>query len=371
MRKTLSSTLRLAALAALLGWTVVLAVASAGEGRERPIVGAIRWDAWTGGRVTEQVERTLGPGKYRDRLPWFAEVLGENEVRINGGRQKVMDREIEFAADAGLDYWAFLLYPESSPMSTALKQYLRSPRRDRIDFCLILHNTLKVSAEKWPEERDRAISLLQEPGYQTVLDGRPLVYAFTGRGFPFGRFAEFLAAAKNAGLDPYCAFMGWNPPSDFRRVSPRGFDAVSAYAKSSGKPEYGQLAKAVEKRYWHRARKAGVPYVPLVTTGWDKRPRKDHPVSWETDHAYHDQAVFPSRATPKEIARHLTRAISFVSSNPEICEANAIIIYAWNEYDEGGWIAPTRGKDGTPDTSRLEAIRNVLEKTDRAAQKES
>ena len=366
MRKTLSSTLRLTALAALLGWTVVLAVASADEGRERPVVGAIRWDAWTGGAVTEQVERTLGPKRYHDRLPWFAEVVGDNEIRIDGGRQTVMDREIEFAADAGLDYWAFLLYPESSPMSTALKQYLRSQHRDRINFCLILHNTLGVRADDWPEERDRAISLMKEPGDQTVPDGRPLVYAFTGRGFPFGRFAEFLAAAEDTGLDPYCVFMGWNPPADFRRVSPKGFDAVSVYAKGGSQPEFRKLAEAVEKQYWQRARKAGVPYVPLVTTGWDKRPRQDHPVAWEKDHAYHDQEVFPSRAKPEQIADHLRRAISFLRSNREICEANAVIIYAWNEYDEGGWIAPTRDKDGTPDTSRLDAICRVLKKNNEA-----
>ncbi len=31
---------------------------------ERPSVGAIRWDAWSGGEVTRQVEKTLGPIQY-------------------------------------------------------------------------------------------------------------------------------------------------------------------------------------------------------------------------------------------------------------------------------------------------------------------
>ena len=86
-----------------------------------------------------------------------------------------MDQEISFAADAELDYWAFLVYPESNPMSVALKQYLKSPERGRINFCLILHNSLLVSDEQWPKERDRAVALLKQPGYQKVLDGRPLV----------------------------------------------------------------------------------------------------------------------------------------------------------------------------------------------------
>jgi len=330
----------------------------------RPIVGAIRWDAWTGGAVTEQVERTLGPEKYHDRLPWFTEVVGKDQVRIDGSLQRVMDQEIGFAADAGLDYWAFLVYPESNPMSVALKQYLMSPDRGRINFCLILHNSLLVSDEQWPKERDRAVALLKQPGYQKVLGGRPLVYVFTGKRPPFDRYSKFLAAAKESGLHPYSVFMGWNPPADFRSVSTKGFDAVSAYAKSGNQAEFGQLALAVEKDYWQAAAEAQVPYVPLVTTGWDKRPRQDHPVSWERGHAYHEQKVFPSRATPQDIADHLQRAIEFVRTYGEICAAQAVIIYAWNEYDEGGWLAPTRAADGTPDVRRLEAIRSVL-KADR------
>ena len=61
-------------------------------------VGAIRWDAWTGGPATEQVERTLAPEQFRLRLPWFAEVRSNGTVRIDGGRQEVMDHEIAYAA---------------------------------------------------------------------------------------------------------------------------------------------------------------------------------------------------------------------------------------------------------------------------------
>jgi hypothetical protein len=49
-----------------------------------------------------------------------------------------------------------------------------------------------------------------------------------------------------------------------------------------------------------------------------------------------------------------------VQNNRQICIANTIIIYAWNEFDEGGWISPTRNKDGSADTSRLDAIKAKL-----------
>lgn len=338
-------------------------VATAQEPRGRPIVGAIRWDAWTGGEITAEVERTLGPQKYRNRLPWFAEVPGENKVRIDGSRQEIMDREIGFAAEAGLNYWAFLLDEASSSMSKAINQYLASSQRKRLNFCVILHNTFGVSGERWPAECARTVALLKEPGYQTVLGGRPLVYVFdvTYEGtFPTGRFAEFRTAAEKAGLNPYLVFMGWDPEGDFARQSAKGFQAVSAYAYGGTQTNYAQLAQSLERNQWQNAAKANVPYVPLVTTGWDKQPRRDNQVSWEKDRVDRRPGVFPATASPGDIAAHLDRALTFVQAHPKVCVANAIIVYAWNDYDEGGWIAPTWTPTGKPNTERLEAMGRVL-----------
>lgn len=176
-------------------------------------------------------------------------------------------------------------------------------------------------------------------------------------------FRLLLSAAKKQGVNPYCVYMGWNPSKDYEEVKDRGFEAVSAYAMGGGQATYTELVEATETRYWKDAARAGVPYVPLVNTGWDKNPRKDHPVSWEKGQPYHQQKVFPSRAKPEEIAAHLRRSLTFAREHAEICKAGTVIIYAWNEYDEGGWVAPTRGEDGSPDRSRLDAIREVLTDT--------
>jgi hypothetical protein len=336
---------------------------AASTSESRAIVGAIRWDAWSGGGVTEVVEKTLGPEKYHDRLPWFAKVNDDGRVRIDGGSQDVMDQEIDYATKAGLDYWAFLVYPVGSTMSTSLKNYLKSIKRSRINFSVILHNTLNVAESQWPAERDRVVALLKEPGYQTVLDGRPLVYAFTGRQFPFARFAQLVVAARNAGLNPYYVYMGWNPVSDYQHVASRGFDAVSAYAMGSDQATFQGLTQRVEANYWQNAVASEVPYVTFATTGWDKQPRKENPVPWEKGHSYHTQSVFPSLPIPQDISQHLGRAIDFTQTHRDICVANAVIVYAWNEHDEGGWLVPTWTASGTPDTSRLDAIQAVLAPT--------
>ena len=100
---------------------------------QEPFVGAIRWDAWTAGYVTE---KTLSPKKHYDRLPWFAEVIDSSSVSFQrGSLPTVMDQEIQWAAESGIDYWAFFFQKENHPMNTGIDLYQKSRLRNRINFC--------------------------------------------------------------------------------------------------------------------------------------------------------------------------------------------------------------------------------------------
>ena len=94
--------------------------------------------------------------------------------------------------------------------------------------------------------------------------------------------------------------------------------------------------------------------VATVTTGWDPRPFLDCPVPW-----YHgaSDSHWVETATPAEIATHLRQAIAFTAAQPESTLANSVLIYAWNETDEGGWLVPDKGQG----TARLDAIRAVVD----------
>ncbi len=56
--------------------------------------------------------------------------------------------------------------------------------------------------------------------------------------------------------------------------------------------------------------------------------------------------------SPAELTHHLEQAVKWVKTHPDSAPSKAILIYAWNENDEGGWLVPTRG-DGE---SRLQAL---------------
>ena len=106
----------------------------------KPVVGAIRWDAWFGdlSRVGTSVESTLSPKHWHHRLPFYATEVSDDEVLARANSQQVMDKEIAYASAAGLDYWAYVIYPLDNPLSLGLKLYLSSEHRSNINFCLNL-----------------------------------------------------------------------------------------------------------------------------------------------------------------------------------------------------------------------------------------
>jgi len=176
------------------------------------------------------------------------------------------------------------------------------------------------------------------------------------------RFNELREAARKAGLrDPYLVYMGWSPERDWAVAQELGFDAISAYALGGdGGGPYQALVADVENVQWDFCSRHEIPFVPLVQTGWDKRPRMDNPVPWERDASYHKARKYYETATPGEITAHLGRALDWAEQHPAPCAAKVVIMYGWNEHDEGGWLVPTWSADGTPNTERLDAVKRAL-----------
>jgi len=330
------------------------------------LVGAIRWDAWQeGGSIQKAVEKTLGPSHWHYRLPYFAKVSGPNSVVINGGTQAIMDQEINYAADAGIDYWAFCVYSDDSGMSRGLHLYLNSPLKHRINFALNLQGgNLAEGSESWDAQLTRYVNYFKDSAYLKVLGDRPLVFIFnpiklTSR-FPkpsaiAAAINQLRAATTNAGLgNPYIVYQGWSPKSDFNTMQEYGLDATGAYAVGAdpgGDKPFATLA-AKAHRFWEQGKASGANFVPIVTSGWDNRPRYETPVPWTPGST--NNALPP---TPVELADHLADALNWTSRHRDsVTPANTVLIYAWNENDEGGWLCPTLNPDGSANNDRLAAI---------------
>jgi hypothetical protein len=338
--------------------------------RPPALVGAIRWDGWFGdlSSVGLMVEKTLGPKHWHERLPFFAQVDSDTSVRVRGNTQSVVDQEIAFAAAAGLDYWAFVIYPPDDPLSAGLRLYLSSAHKSKINFCLNIQGGWLGGEAQWPELVKLYIRYFQEPGYQKVLGDRPLVYLFTpadmlGAGkfgseaFAQQAFDRLREASRAAGAgNPYLVIQDWSPATAHAYCQVLGGDAVSAYASDAHgqAAPFADLARHTEA-WWNEFAATGSPVVPLATAGWDPRPRIETPTPWFD---YGSPAYYHAAPTPQELAQHVQAALDWLQAHPETAEANAVLIYAWNEFDEGGWLAPTLSED----TARLDALRDVLSK---------
>ena len=341
----------------------------------RPTVGAIRWDGWYGtGGVVKAVEASLGPPKYHFRLPWFARVVGVDKVSINGDSQAIFEQELAYAAQAGLNYWAFVDYcDEASAMHLALKRYLAAPDKRGVRYCFVEEGARldKVGAQGWR----RLVEHFGHPAYQTVLEGRPLLFVFekpTKLGK--GDWDELKRQTVSAGLKPpYLVLMGWHPEEDAKAMVALGFDAISAYARggsySMTQPSYAEQCAMIRRDRWEKCRALRLPSVTFASAGWDTRPRNERPPPWcawvtatpdKTPPAQQKPLLDSVTATPVELAAHLREAVAWTAANRDLNPANALIIYGWNEHDEGGWLQPTLGLDGRPDEARVRALGKVL-----------
>ena len=351
-----------------------------------PTIGAIRWDAWYKPLSEKNSEgyngpamamtRSMGPEKYHYRLPFFASVSSVDKISINGYTQEVVDREIAYARAGGLDYWAFLLYDENSGMSQGLKFYLSSIKKKDMHFCVISYPSLFGNSTRLQHEMQRVIKLISEPTYQKVMGNRPLVYLLmdpNSDGYAKALLTEpdarkwcdnFREEIKKAGKgDPYIVICDYDPVQGNKFKDILGADAISAYAWAYSPGGITPYKAQVESSngYWNSMLATGANIIPNVTSGWDRRPRIEQPVPWET---YQKPGVglddYVAMPTPQELADNIHEAMQFCRDNQPKCPAQTVLIYAWNEHDEGGYLCPTLKVDGSADTSRLDAIALML-----------
>ncbi|MEY3898138.1 MAG: hypothetical protein RLZZ214_3659 [Verrucomicrobiota bacterium] len=260
-----------------------------------------------------------------------------------------MDQEIAYAKNAGIDYWAFIYYDGTDGLALARTQYLASAHRDDVSFSIIM----APDSFKTPATAAKLIDWFKLPCHQKVIGGRPLFYLFNTTGLTVADVTNFRNTAIAAGAgNPYIVTMG-RPDNP----STLGLDATSNYGKiDSWDLTYAGYSASIVS-LWEDKKNIGAQVIPCVATSVDKRPRGDNEISWEP--LYRSWVQQP---TPTELANEVQNAINWVTTNSANAAANSVLIYAWNEFDEGGWICPTlySGAD------RLNALANVLGGTQQA-----
>ena len=271
---------------------LVVAPAIGAEAREetkeakKMTVGAYYFDGWAGrsplaNDAKEPWARTAPDTLTRRMIEEFPE-----REPIWGWRDdspKIMERQIDLAADHGLAFFAFCWYwrddgrainkqrIKDDPLHTGLKLYLKAKNNHRLKFCLLVANHQGAEirgTENWKQAAEFWMPYLKHPQYVTV-GGKPLVIVFNPKGGDRDGFARLQEAARKAGL-PGVAIAGCAGGAlEMGYTHRTHYNVIPGYAAGSEQHKYAELV-AANRAAWGGSREQ--PYIPIVTAGWDKRP---------------------------------------------------------------------------------------------------
>jgi hypothetical protein len=345
------------------------------------VAGAIRWDAWAAldTIAIDSVSATLRPTEYRKRAPFCATIQSGDQIDLaRCASQTTMDAEITYAAEAGLNYWAYCWYGATDPMMNAWKLHQASSDRNRMNWCLLLQFARMGGPIAFNGVVSTYVEYFLQVNYQKVLFGRPLIYIYFDQMSHLesnwnGDWANVrtaldglrAACAKKDLPMPYIVIMNGSPSVASSVMYAVAGDAIGNYIGPvpNGEPAPYSALDSSTQTYWARQAATGASIVPICMTGWDTRPRKLHPPLWQKNTTPGiGMSSYVAAGTPAEIATHALAAITYIKTHPKTCPSRSLLIYSWDECDEGGsTLVPTYSLTG-PDNAILNAVGNILQK---------
>lgn len=317
-------------------------------------VGAYYYDGWSG-LVPDNLTRKL-MDSFPERKPVWGWVTSDANV---------MQKQIDLAADYGISFFCFdWFFPNSrlytiatNPTNRALKFYLDAPNKNRIKFSLLVVNTggQTIRPKDWNKCVAAWIDILKDKQYLYV-DGKPLISFFSHKTLldNFGSadavhaaLDSFRTACVQAGLPGITIAAGVSPlKQQMDTAKMCGFDMLTGYNYSSA--GYKNISRTQTEipidtlrnsdyEVWNRFKNnSNMPYLPVVTLNWDPRPK---PVlSYYYTKRYTGYSLNSTYNSVKS-------AINWINRNPKnATKERVILLYAWNEYNEGAWLTPSDTK---------------------------
>ncbi len=330
-------------------------------------VGAINWDnslpedTYFGFHSTS----VLSYKKFRNVTPFYANVEGE-KVSFRQKTQADVDRELELAMAAGIDYMAYDWYTDDHmkdkgkpgnvdhtvwELNHARYLHQTSKYADKIHLCALL-----ICLHPFVESDMARLAEAMKQSYYETVDGRPLVYLYGG--FQEGFIAKMRAFPQEYGTkEPYIVFLEGgggskiDPNKDYSKA-----DAVCAYACCAlNTTRYSEVIDC-NLQYNENRKGYGIPVLPHFTLGWNPQPRVDHPIPWTT----YPDVPYALPASEEEIVEGAKRLADWVKANKDNVVPDRILAFAWNEFEEGAFICPTVDGENNYNDSHLKGFAKAV-----------
>lgn len=353
--------------------------------KDDTLIGAIRWDAYSkstpdGKNASSQVAKTLSPKKYHAQVPFFGNINADGTVSFPEYTIETWEKEAEYAKDAGIDYFAYLWYETTDPMSEPRKLHLQSEQKDSVKMVAILESIRSTAT------MNELFEAMKDSSYIT-LDGRCVLFLYDMPKWDLEKVTKVRQMASNAGIEKALYIVGMDSSEKTLAENlKKDIDAISWYGMGSSKTAqpFSEMATACESVMTKMGSQAVVQnfgLIPCFTTGRDCSARIETAVTWidgdpnateDKDKPY--QNKWTVQPTMAELESHITNVYNYVQTNTVATVPNMILSYGWNEHDEGGWLCPTIAVDenGNPlynddgtvkiNTERLDTLKATLKK---------
>lgn len=307
-------------------------------------------------------------GDFPERIP----LLGSFNT------QETMDKEIVAASSHGVDFFMMLWYynepgrdrePHSRHLNNGLKYFIKSPEAGQMKFMVEFCNQPPYEVEtdeQWQQCIESWIEMFKHPSYLRI--GGRLVFKVLGGQYFINQNKGDLARCRQQ-LDSLrlavreatgsemiigCGVMALDQIHADHPIT-KLFDFTCTYMDVPPYPQkpenypYEMLAdmgRAARLIHYQD----GKPYMPYLPSGWCPRP-------WPDQRAYFHQPNQQQWTLElKRMKEDLLNLPNLGLPLPDGSIQPMFSCYAWNEFGEGGYIAPTAGEG----YMKLEAIREVF-----------
>ena len=330
-------------------------------------IGAYFFDGWSGkNRYADDPDQPWAKNAPTHLTKRFVEEFQGREPLWGwrGDSQEIVEKQIDLAADNGIDFFLFCWYwrdnkgsintqaIENESLHTQMHMYLKAKNKERLKFALLVANhggSEIVGADNWEAAARYWMKYFKDEQHVTV-DGKPLVVIFNSSGIDKESTDRMQQVAIDNGF-PGLVIAGCGNPSPEAGFTHRThYNIVPGYAAGSEEHAYSELVEA-HKKNWIGTEE--MPYIPEITVGWDKRP-------WEgpDGRGGGEGWYYPDR-TPEQVENFVRDAISWMDENPtKTTKERIVLLYAWNENGEGGYLMPTKGD---PNGEFLKAVKRVAD----------